>query len=135
MKPNSVYSIQLMHWGTLRLKLTGDKESHSGSMKVKHLRYQADFFSSHYGGSYRQRIKDFKAIQDVLGTLQDAWVFAQMLHKIDGPSWTKHLPSMHKQLQQERWQAWQQWEEIRAQYVTVSMRSHLHQMIMQPWLD
>ena len=29
-----------MHWGTLRLKLTGNKESHSGSMKVKHLGYQ-----------------------------------------------------------------------------------------------
>ena len=105
---------------------------HDLRKQMKQLRYQADFFASHYDAHYRQQIKDFKLIQDVLGTLQDTWVLAQMLQRVDGASWAKHLPALYKQMQQDRWQAWQEWEKIRETYTTVEMRSHLRQMMLTP---
>lgn len=105
---------------------------HDLRKQMKQLRYQTDFFASHYDTAYRQQIKDFKTIQDILGTLQDTWVLADMLQQLEGPLWSQHLPSMHQQIQHDRWQTWQQWEQIRQTYMTVEMRSHLRQMMLIP---
>ena len=105
---------------------------HDLRKQIKQLRYQADFFAPQYDDTYGQHIKDFKTIQDVLGTFQDNWVLAQTLQQLDGPSWKKHLPSLYQQMQQDLWHTWQQWETIREQYISADMRLHLRTMMLHP---
>ena len=59
---------------------------HGLRKQIKQLRYQTEFFAPQYDATYQKQIKDFKVIQDILGTLQDAWVLAQTLRKLHGPS-------------------------------------------------
>ena len=105
---------------------------HDLRKQMKQLRYQADFFASHYDATYNARIKEFKTIQDLLGELQDYWVLRQILAKLEGASWQRSFPSLVEHIQQQRWEIWQQWEAIRRRYITQEVRSELRQMMLNP---
>ena len=105
---------------------------HDLRKQIKKLRYQTEFFASLYDEPYQRQVQEFKTIQDTLGTLQDIWVLNQTLTRTAPKIWPKKLPSMAKQLQQDRWQTWLKWEGIRADYGTTEKRSNLRQMILNP---
>lgn len=105
---------------------------HDLRKRIKQLRYQTEFFASLYDEPYQRQVKEFKTIQDTLGTLQDAWVLNQTLTRTAPKIWPKRLSSMAEQIQQDRWQAWQQWEGIRLEYGQEDKRSHLRQMLLHP---
>lgn len=105
---------------------------HDLRKQMKQLRYQADFFAPHYDATYADSIQEFKAIQDLLGTLQDYWVLSQTFTTVQGESWAESLPSLTKQIHSDRWDLWQQWEPFRHCYLTEGKRAALRQVMLSP---
>ncbi|NEQ95891.1 MAG: CHAD domain-containing protein [Cyanothece sp. SIO2G6] len=104
---------------------------HDLRKQMKHLRYQADSFAPYYDSHYKAYTREFKAIQDVLGRLQDAWVLGQTLAQCSGKSWAKKLPTLAQQMAQDRWDAWHEWDGIRQKYLTVEGRSQSRAILLQ----
>ncbi len=109
-----------------------DKEGvvlHSLRKQIKHVRYQSEFLSAFYGVSLDMAIAQFKAIQDLLGQLQDCWVLDHVLRHDAGDRWHQQAPTLVQQLVEERHHLWQTWRPIQQQFLDPAYRSRLRQTI------
>ncbi len=96
----------------------------------KHVRYQAEFFAPFYSESFQSWIEDIKAIQSMLGTVQDSEVLQALLDQ--------HLPKSKKvtalkaAVKQTEVEALSNWESIRQRYLDPAFRYHLHHLLLAP---
>ena len=105
---------------------------HDLRKQMKRVRYQTECFTDFYGKAYSQQIQDFKAIQDLLGELQDSQVLSHFLREEIGKDWTDRIPSLERYLSQQRLELWQQWQPIRQKYLTPSFRNALRSLVEDP---
>ncbi|MBW4660391.1 MAG: CHAD domain-containing protein [Drouetiella hepatica Uher 2000/2452] len=96
----------------------------------KHVRYEAEFFTSFYGKDFQKWIKEIKGLQENLGTFQDTQVLLDLLSQGLAP--LEQLPELQAVIQKKQALALSNWDALRQKYLKSDYRYHLHQMLLQP---
>ena len=113
------------------LNVHGDS-IHSLRKQAKRVRYQLELFTDFYSSSYEDYVKDIKAIQSILGHIQDSFVLAEFLKgSLDSGNITQ-LPMLASQFAEARYQAWQEWRPLQQRYLNPKTRTELHQTLLKP---
>jgi CHAD domain-containing protein len=107
---------------------------HSLRKQTKRVRYNMALFTDLYPESYAEYVKDMKAIQEILGNIQDSIVLAEVLQETLKEKVEKVLPAFTEQLVQTRYQAWQDWQPLQKQYLNPETRLDFRQEILHPLL-
>lgn len=105
---------------------------HSLRKETKRIRYQMEVFSDFYGESYNAYLQDVKAIQEILGQMQDSFVLEEFLTDVLQSKIKSLLPTLASQLAQTSYQAWQQWQPLQQRYLNLETRKGFHLAIIQP---
>jgi CHAD domain-containing protein len=105
---------------------------HDLRKQAKRVRYQTEFFKDFYGSDYAEQILDFRAIQDLLGQLQDSQVFDDFLIQEIGSQWKKTIPSLERYLRKQHLELWQQWQPIQQKYLQTQFRDDLRMLLLRP---
>lgn len=105
---------------------------HSLRKQAKRSRYQMELFKSFYGEAYQDYCQQIKAIQDVLGQVQDSLVLSEFLAQVfDAPFWDR-LPTLAQMLTNERYAQWQQWQILQRQLLSPQVRQDLRSTLEHP---
>lgn len=105
---------------------------HSLRKQAKRVRYQLELFTDFYSSAYEDYVKDIKAIQSILGHIQDSFVLAEFLKgTLDSGNITQ-LPTLASQFTEARYQAWQEWRPLQQKYLNPKTRRDLHQTLLKP---
>lgn len=105
---------------------------HDLRKEAKRTRYNMELFTQFYGDRYQGYLKDVKAIQAVLGDIQDSFVLVEFLDDIFGDDIVKKMPSFVKILKETRYRKWQEWIPLQRKFLTDSTRKDFHITILQP---
>ncbi|WP_404786238.1 CHAD domain-containing protein [Altericista sp. CCNU0014] len=105
---------------------------HDLRKQIKRVRYQTEFFKGFYDSAYTEQTLEFRAIQDLLGQLQDSQVLGDFLEKAAGSDWKKAIPSLERYLQKQRLEQWQQWQPLQQKYLNPEFRQQLRALVLQP---
>ncbi len=105
---------------------------HDLRKQAKRVRYQTEFFTDFYDAPYQEQTQEFRAIQDLLGQLQDSQVLCDFLEKEVGLHWKKAMPSLDRYLQKQRLEQWQQWQPFQQKYLNPEFRQELRALVLQP---
>ena len=108
---------------------------HDLRKRIKHVRYQAEFFLNMYDLPYAAQIKEFRQLQDILGALQDEVVISVFLSETLGATWSERLPALAEQFERERLALWRQWQQLQAHYLDVEFRHTLRLQVISPVAD
>jgi CHAD domain-containing protein len=71
-------------------------------------------------------------VQEILGELQDSAVLSDFLAGELQPNWQAQLPTLAKQLEENRIRAWANWQPIQQQYLSADFREQLRQLVATP---
>ncbi len=105
---------------------------HDLRKQAKRVRYQTEFFKDFYDSAYTEQTQEFRAIQDLLGQLQDSQVLSDFLAQEMGPRWKESIPALAGYMRQQRLEQWQQWQPIQQKYLSAQFRDNLRRLILQP---
>ena len=108
---------------------------HSLRKETKRIRYQMEVFSDFYSEPYVAYLEDVKAIQEILGQIQDSFVLAEFLTDVLHSKIKSLLPTLAEQLAQTSYQAWQQWQPLQQRYLNLETRKGFHLAILQPTVE
>lgn len=104
----------------------------------KQLRYQSEFFQDIYPPPFKKWIKEIKGIQSILGQLQDAYVFDQLMKKYQGKSVSQNRKAIAPKSNFSQAHLHdgvslpEAWEPLRQRYCDPTYRHQLHQLILSP---
>jgi CHAD domain-containing protein len=98
------------------------KVLHSLRKQVKGDRYRAEFFATFYDDSFLERIEELKQIQDILGELQDNAVLRRFFESKLKIDLAGDLPTIDRQIKDERAILWQKWQPIQQRYLSSEFR-------------
>ncbi len=107
---------------------------HDLRKETKRIRYQMEVFSEFYGDDYASYLEDIKAIQEILGKIQDSHVLTEFLQEVSADS-IERVPTLTSELAKANYDAWQQWQNLQTKYLSVDRRKGLHTAILEPKLD
>ncbi|NEP01212.1 MAG: CHAD domain-containing protein [Symploca sp. SIO2E9] len=99
--------------------------------QAKGVRYQMELFTDFYGFQYQDYLKDIKAIQSILGRIQDSAVLAAFLTDTLNSEMSVKLPTLAAKLMANRYQAWQEWRTLQQRYLKFQTRRDFYQEILQ----
>lgn len=105
---------------------------HSLRKQAKRVRYQMELFTDFYGSNYEDYLKDIKAIQSILGEIQDSFVLAEFLKESLDSEISIQLPTLAVQFTEARYQAWQEWRTLQQRYLKSQIRTDLYQTVLKP---
>ena len=105
---------------------------HDLRKQMKQVRYQAEFLAEFYGDALNEPVAQFKAVQELLGQLQDCWILNQVLEHQVGADWAQQLPTLAQRLKEERGTIWHEWRPIQNQFLNPDYRNHLRHIIAVP---
>lgn len=103
---------------------------HSLRKQVKRVRYQMSLFTKLYGEDYEEYVEDMKEIQEVLGSIQDSLVLAEMLSEVLDSPLENELPTFAKKLTQSRQEAWDKWQPLQQRYLSPETRKAFHSSLV-----
>lgn len=106
---------------------------HSLRKETKRVRYQMEVFSEFYGENYATYLEDIKAIQEILGKIQDSHVLTEFFEA--SAVNIERVPTLNSELTKANYDAWQQWQNLQIQYLSVDKRKGFHVAILAPKLD
>lgn len=99
---------------------------------AKRSRYNLELFQQFYGEIYQNYLADIKAVQAVLGEIQDGFVLDNFLAESCHLNLAKEMPHLASQIQKNRYNKWQEWEKLQRKFLDISVRKDLHVTILQP---
>lgn len=105
---------------------------HDLRKQMKRVRYQTEFFTDFYEPTFMLRVREFQAVQEILGELQDAAVLNDFLTSELQLNWQEQLPTLAEQLEENRIRAWANWQPIQRQYLNPDFREQLRQLVATP---
>lgn len=105
---------------------------HDLRKQMKRVRYQTEFFTDFYEPTYMLRVREFQAVQEILGELQDCAILSDFLANELQPNWQEQLPTLAEQIEENRIRAWANWQPIQQQYLNPDFRDQLRQLIATP---
>ncbi|WP_041934054.1 CHAD domain-containing protein [Gloeothece verrucosa] len=107
---------------------------HELRKEAKRSRYNMELFTQFYGDIYQGYLKDIKAVQSLLGDIQDGFVLSAFLGEVFGEDLSKVMPTLADNFRENRYQKWQEWEGLQAKFLNPKSRKDLHIAILQPSL-
>ena len=105
---------------------------HDLRKEAKRTRYNMELFTQFYGDMYKTYLKDIKAIQTVLGEIQDSFVLKEFLDGVFDDNILKNMSVFSNQLQENRYHKWQQWEILQRKFLNSHTRKDFHLTVLQP---
>jgi CHAD domain-containing protein len=105
---------------------------HSLRKETKRTRYQMEVFANFYGAAYETYLKDLKAIQGILGQIQDSFVLSEFLADTLHSEIEDSMPTLTNLLAEHSYQAWQKWQPLQQRYLNLESRKDLHLSILMP---
>ncbi|PSB20190.1 CHAD domain-containing protein [Phormidesmis priestleyi ULC007] len=102
---------------------------HDLRKQMKRVRYQTELFVDFYDSAYAEQIEDFKAIQEVLGQIQDRAVLQGYLGSQIKESVQDVYPTLSKQLDQKVADALRTWQTLQQRYLDPEFRKKLRSLI------
>lgn len=105
---------------------------HDLRKEAKRTRYNMELFTQFYGDRYQDYLQDVKAMQSILGDIQDSFVLVEFLDDIFGDDIVEKMPSFVKSLKENRYRKWQEWITVQRKFLTDSTRKDFHTTILQP---
>lgn len=105
---------------------------HSLRKETKRARYQMEVFANFYGASYDTYLQDLKALQSILGQMQDSFVLSEFLAEALHLEIKKTMPTLDNLLAEHNYQAWQKWQTLQQRYLNLESRKGLHLSILMP---
>jgi len=102
---------------------------------AKRSRYQMELFSHFYSKAYKDYLKEIKAIQTVLGEIQDSEVLAEFLNTTLALDVERKMPALAEQLRETRYQKWQAWQELQNKFLEPETRHNLRTAVQQSNLE
>lgn len=106
---------------------------HSLRKAAKKSRYQMELFTHCYNSTYQSYVKQVKAIQSVLGEIQDSVVLAAFLSDYCEKTLAEEFPLLAKQLSAFRLEKWQTWEQLQQYFLDPTTRQNLRLTIETPF--
>ncbi|GFE70127.1 CHAD domain-containing protein [Chroococcus sp. FPU101] len=104
---------------------------HDLRKEAKRTRYNMELFTQFYDELYQHYLDDVKAIQAVLGEIQDCFVLATFLSEVFGKNIDKEIPTLLKQLQETRYQKWLEWQALQHKFLNAETRKDFHLTILK----
>jgi len=105
---------------------------HSLRKAAKKARYQMELFTHCYDEPYQQYVKQVKAIQSVLGKIQDSVVLKEFLTDCWGEDFSETFPHLTQQLNQFQSEQWEAWQQLQTQFLTPATRQNLRLTLQNP---
>jgi len=106
---------------------------HSLRKAAKKIRYQMELFTHCYDETYQQYVKQVKAIQSILGEIQDSVVLAEFLSEYCDETLAKDFPSLAEKLTAFRQDKWQEWEQLQQYFLNPATRQNLRLTVQNPF--
>lgn len=107
---------------------------HDLRKEAKRTRYNMELFSQFYGEMYEDYLEEIKAIQSILGDIQDSFVLAEFLDEVFGDNIIEKMPVFTQHLREYRYQKWQDWETSQRKFLEAKTRKDFHITVLQPAL-
>ena len=104
---------------------------HDLRKQAKRTRYQLELFTDLYDRDYQEMIKLIKAIQEVLGDINDSIVLRAWLEKICEGKALLLLPVLIEKIQGDRLQKWQAWQPLQQTFLNPQQRTRSRLIIQQ----
>jgi CHAD domain-containing protein len=117
---------------SIREQLQQNALLHDLRKQMKRVRYQTELFTEFYGEAYKAQVEDFKAIQEILGAIQDSVVMHEFLESSLKQEITETCPIFADRLQEKITSAWKQWRSRQEQYLDPSFRMQLRRTVLEP---
>ncbi|MDJ1175600.1 CHAD domain-containing protein [Roseofilum capinflatum] len=111
------------------------EELHDLRKQAKRVRYQMSLFRQHYGPVYQEYVQEIKAIQEVLGTIQDTLVLEDFLDQVLPSSWRTQVPTLAKLLSKQRYECWKKWYKLQQRYLSETVRQGLRNSAISPLIQ
>lgn len=108
---------------------------HSLRKAAKKCRYQMELFTHCYGEPYQQYVKQVKAIQSILGDIQDSVVLGEFLTNCWGHAVSTEFPTLAEQLTAFRQEKWQEWEQLQQYFLNAATRNNFRLTVQNPDLE
>jgi CHAD domain-containing protein len=105
---------------------------HDLRKQAKRVRYQMELFTDFYPSPYQDCVKDIKAIQGILGQIQDSFVLAAFLQETLHTEIAASLPTLANRLAADRYRAWQTWQPLQQRYLNPQLRTEIRQVVLHP---
>ncbi|MCP2730893.1 CHAD domain-containing protein [Limnofasciculus baicalensis] len=112
-----------------------DEDLHDLRKQAKGVRYQMELFTEFYNSNYQDYIKDIKAIQGILGQIQDSFVLAEFLKNILKADLTVELPTLAQTMSSSRYELWQEWQKLQQHYLNPKTIKDLYKVILHPAIE
>lgn len=107
-----------------------EKILHNLRKAAKKTRYNMVLFTQFYANDYSDYLKKIKAIQEVLGVIQDCFVLRSFLKQALGKNTEQYLPTLIQHFHRKRYQQWQAWESLQHQFLKLPTRQQLQKIII-----
>lgn len=108
---------------------------HDLRKQAKQTRYQLELFTDFYDRDYQEMIKSIKAIQEILGDINDSMVLRAWLDKICEGKALLWLPVLIEKIQGDRLQKWQAWQPLQQTFLNPQQRMRSRLIIQQSLLS
>lgn len=108
---------------------------HDLRKQAKQTRYQLELFTDFYDRDYQEMIKSIKAIQEILGDINDSMVLRAWLDKICEGRALLWLPVLIEKIQGDRLQKWQAWQPLQQTFLNPQQRMRSRLIIQQSLLS
>ncbi|NES87584.1 MAG: CHAD domain-containing protein [Moorea sp. SIO2B7] len=108
---------------------------HDLRKEAKRVRYNMELFTQFYGQMYNNYVKEVKAIQTVIGEIQDCFVLAEFLAQVFESDIQKKVPTLIKQFKATRYHQWKEWEVIQRKFLNPKKRPNLRLIVQSPILE
>ena len=105
---------------------------HDLRKQVKRVRYQMSLFKKFYGKDYSADVEDLKAIQEILGKMQDSMVLAETLSRVLGCELQEALPTLGEKLLENRYLSWLEWQPLHQKYLNPEIRDQVRLELLYP---
>jgi CHAD domain-containing protein len=116
-KEGSIVSIENPSSKTIEKILEKEGETlHDLRKQAKRIRYNMALFVELYKDDYTQYLDRVKAIQEILGQIQDCHVLSEFLQEALGKDIDRQLPTLSKSFKKTRDRKWLEWQTLQQQF-------------------
>ncbi|MCU0551109.1 MAG: CHAD domain-containing protein [Leptolyngbya sp. Prado105] len=117
---------------SIREQLQQNELLHDLRKQMKRVRYQTELFTELYGEDYKAQVENFRALQEILGQIQDTVILQSFLNQTLDQPIEKTCPIFADRLQEKIAIAWENWRSQQEQYLDASFRVRLRQTFLKP---
>jgi CHAD domain-containing protein len=103
---------------------------HDLRKEAKKIRYNMALFTQFYGDAYLAYLDRVKAIQELLGQIQDCYVLSEFLTEVLEENLEDRLPTLADLFKQIRFQKWKEWQLLQQEFINTQNRQEFRKVVL-----